>query len=414
MNPSTPNPLLEAALDYARRGWRVIPLHNLVDGARCSCDAWRAEKGIAPCDTPGKHPRFSGWIEKASTQEGRIRAWWKNWPEANVGIVSGKASNTIILDTDPRNGGDWSRGRLIEQHGQLGDCPTCVTGGGGLHEHFAWPEGLDTTQGMVELDDGLEVLLHGHNVVMPPSFAHVGREPYFWDVEPGESLPPAPAWLVDLVKIKLQPDAAAGAKPDAGGSKWPPADIGAIFRGCEWLQWTSENAAALSEPQWYAQLSIVGRCENGEQLAHDLSSAYPGYNRSETQKKLQHAIRDAGPATCAKIRHSLGGERFCARCPAKVKSPIVLGIAGRQQPQSPEPPASTAAAEPGANVVSGETFTLEQLVARAIAAGDVALAFDLAPLLAAEKRHHARQDPGEARRGVWPEAEKPRSQARDR
>lgn len=334
--------LLEAALGYARRGWRTVPLHGLAEGGRCSCDAWRTESGLEFCGTPGKHPRFKKYAELASTDQSCIRAWWKSYPLANVGVISGKGSRLIVLDTDPRNGGDWSRHGLIERHGKLPDSPTCVTGGKGLHEHFRWPADLETDQAVVEIADGVEVLLEGHNVVMPPSFAHAGGQAYFWDVElSADPIPEAPAWLVDLVKAKLRPGSPTAAKkPVAGESKWPPADVGAILSACEWMRFASDHAASLSEPQWYAQLSILGRCENGEHLAHELSKPHPGYSRRATAAKLRHALEDAGPVTCLKVRHSLGGERFCDACASlgRIKSPIVLGME-RQRDLNVPPPA---------------------------------------------------------------------------
>ncbi len=40
--------LLHAALSYAARGWRVLPLHTMRAG-RCSCNR-------AQCPSPAKHP----------------------------------------------------------------------------------------------------------------------------------------------------------------------------------------------------------------------------------------------------------------------------------------------------------------------------------------------------------------------
>jgi hypothetical protein len=42
--------LLTSALDYARRGWPVFPLHHPVNG-HCSC-------GKSDCSNIGKHPRY--------------------------------------------------------------------------------------------------------------------------------------------------------------------------------------------------------------------------------------------------------------------------------------------------------------------------------------------------------------------
>ena len=95
--------LLEAALTYAARDWYVVPLHDVTTGV-CSC-------GQTTCK-PGKHPRITDWTHTASTEGAQIRAWWQEWPTANVGIQTGQRSKLVVLDTDPRNGGDVSRDLL--------------------------------------------------------------------------------------------------------------------------------------------------------------------------------------------------------------------------------------------------------------------------------------------------------------
>ena len=103
------NPCLTAALDYARRGWPVIPLHTLTaDG--CSC---RGE-----CSSVAKHPRTEHGLKDATTDKETIRRWWQEWPDANVGVVAGAASGLVVLDVDPRHGGDESLRELEEQHGR--------------------------------------------------------------------------------------------------------------------------------------------------------------------------------------------------------------------------------------------------------------------------------------------------------
>jgi Protein of unknown function (DUF3987) len=119
------------------------------------------------------------------------------------------------------------------------------------------------------------------------------------------------------------------------GGNFPPADLGSIVERCAWLRHCRDDAATLSEPEWYAALSIVGRCQDGDRSAHEWSAPYPRYTREETDEKLSHALRDAGPRTCANIRQ-LGGEAFCSTCPylGKISSPIVLG---RQNHNGPIP-----------------------------------------------------------------------------
>src|SRR5436853_7393960 len=98
------NANLEAALGHARRGWRVIPVHNPVND-QCSC-------GDTTCKAIGKHPRISDWVRKATTEEPSITGWWQQFPDANVGIVTGKASNLVVIDVDTRHDGEKSLEKL--------------------------------------------------------------------------------------------------------------------------------------------------------------------------------------------------------------------------------------------------------------------------------------------------------------
>jgi Bifunctional DNA primase/polymerase, N-terminal len=102
--------LLAAALDYAGRGLCVLPLHDIAAGV-CSC-----RRGTCPSG-PGKHPRLKDWRNVASTDPKLIAGWWAHWPQANVGILTGLRSRVIVLDVDPRHGGDDSLAALVAEHG---------------------------------------------------------------------------------------------------------------------------------------------------------------------------------------------------------------------------------------------------------------------------------------------------------
>jgi len=73
--------LRDAALSYAARGWRIFPLHGIVNGA-CTC-------GRTDCPSPGKHPLVRRGLYDATTDEILIRSWWRGWRRANVGVVTG-------------------------------------------------------------------------------------------------------------------------------------------------------------------------------------------------------------------------------------------------------------------------------------------------------------------------------------
>jgi hypothetical protein len=107
----------------------------------------------------------------------------------------------------------------------------------------------------------------------------------------------------------------------------PPAKIGPILNGCAWMRHCRTDAKTLSEPEWYAEITVLCRCEKGEQLVHKLSHPHPNYSSSETQKKLEHALKDTGPITCDFVAERLGQQHLCEVCPShgKIRSPIVLG-----------------------------------------------------------------------------------------
>jgi putative DNA primase/helicase len=106
-----------------------------------------------------------------------------------------------------------------------------------------------------------------------------------------------------------------------------PAQIQPIFEGCSWMRHCYEDADILPEPEWYAMLSILGRCHNGGELAHEWSKSYPGYSECETDKKLEHALKDAGPVTCRRV-YEITGNIYCKDCRYQgiVTSPIRLGV----------------------------------------------------------------------------------------
>jgi hypothetical protein len=175
------------AIACARRGWSVVPLHTPV-GDGCSCER-------PGCPAPGKHPRVR-WegLMRSPAGEAEILGWWRRWPDANLGIVTGSVSGLSVLDVDPRNGGEASVAELERRWGALPETIEVVTGGGGRHCWYAiGPAPLPS----VVLGPGLELKGDGSLVVVPPSLHRSGRR-YAW-VEgrgPADRDPaPLPPWL---------------------------------------------------------------------------------------------------------------------------------------------------------------------------------------------------------------------------
>jgi hypothetical protein len=138
-----------------------------------------------------------------------------------------------------------------------------------------------------------------------------------------------PSDFQDLVELEADPELKAHVQGIAPEN--PTAEFLRVLAGCSWIRHCKDDAARLPEPEWYRMLSIVGRCKDGDQIAHEMSKPYPKYNAAETKEKLRQAMGAAGPATCTFIENDLGQKQFCRRCVHhdKIKSPIVLGMPKR-------------------------------------------------------------------------------------
>jgi bifunctional DNA primase/polymerase-like protein len=125
---------LEYALDYASQGWAVLPLYGVENG-QCMC-------GRLDCGSPGKHPMISGGSKAASIDQHMIKEWWRDQPNANIGIATGSASGLIVVDVDVGHGreGFESLAALEELHGEFPKSACVRTGSGGLHIYLAAPQ----------------------------------------------------------------------------------------------------------------------------------------------------------------------------------------------------------------------------------------------------------------------------------
>ena len=102
-------------------------------------------------------------------------------------------------------------------------------------------------------------------------------------------------------------------------------DLALIESRCRFMAHVRADATTLPQPEWYAALSIIGRCRGGDDLAHEISAPYPGYAEAECEETYQRAKVSAGPRTCADIRRLVGPTGACAGCTLQITSPVQLG-----------------------------------------------------------------------------------------
>lgn len=183
--------VLDAALRYAARGWPVFPLYEM-QAEGCACRQ-------ANCASPGKHPRTTNGLYAATTDEIQIRGWWRQWPEANVGIRTGSEASLIVLDVDPRHGGNDSLDEILLANHPFEDGPESHTGSGGRHFLFRHPS--FPTGNRANFRPGLDVRGDGGYIVAPPS-NHQSGDRYQWDAvfDDATDVPDPPGWLLSLIR----------------------------------------------------------------------------------------------------------------------------------------------------------------------------------------------------------------------
>ncbi|MDA3791821.1 MAG: DUF3987 domain-containing protein [Desulfobacula sp.] len=97
--------------------------------------------------------------------------------------------------------------------------------------------------------------------------------------------------------------------------------VNGLINRCDFLKHCKDDAAVLSEPEWYKMICLLAReYGGGYKVIHELSRPYPNYTKQETDQYILKALdRSNSPITCEAIKQTWNCNRDCA-----VKSPIHL------------------------------------------------------------------------------------------
>ncbi|MFK7823619.1 MAG: DUF3987 domain-containing protein [Oligoflexales bacterium] len=182
---------LRWAVQFAAKGWPVIPLHYPKNATECSC-------GKPHCPSFAKHPMTKNGLKNATKAQSAIMTWWREVPNANIGILTGKESGLVVLDIDPRHGGNESLEALVAEYGELPSTLRVKTGGNGWHYYFTHPGGKLTNKANIR--PGIDIRGDGGYVVAPPSL-HASQNSYTWASE-AKNISELPTWLLELINGK--------------------------------------------------------------------------------------------------------------------------------------------------------------------------------------------------------------------
>lgn len=176
----TTRSMVDSASEYASHGLRVFP-----------------------CEPAGKRPLIKNWPDLATTDPDQIRELWATRPNANIGILTGKETGILVVDLDTKGDGPENMSQLEAKHGQLPVTPKAITGSGGAHLIFKYPDDVQV-KSLTAIVSGIDTRGDGGYFIAAPSIHPSGRE-YEWapgcglgEVEPAV----CPIWLLQLISSK--------------------------------------------------------------------------------------------------------------------------------------------------------------------------------------------------------------------
>ncbi len=219
------SPFGMAAVEYARRNWRVIPLYHVREtGEQPVCGCWKR----ADCGTPGKHPMIKNWRETASCDPVLVAQWWRVWPRANVGLVTGGLVRLVAIDIDGEIG-RASLAALEQMYEPLPETLRQTTGREGGGEHFLFTVDddfeMDKIRNRTRMAPGIDIRAEGGLIVAAPSIHPTGAQ-YAWR-DPKTPVASMPTWLIKIAtsqktrQISIDPNAGRPTEEALEADGWP-------------------------------------------------------------------------------------------------------------------------------------------------------------------------------------------------
>lgn len=270
--PDTSHQLLDAALEYAAKGWAVFPLA-----------------------TGTKVPTAGSVGHKAATTDAdTIRRWWTTTPDANIGLATGAPSGVwaldVDLDTETGKDGNTDLDSLQSRFGELPPTRVHLSPRGGGHFIFNMPTGIDVRNRAGINGMALDARGTGGYLVLPPSRTDRG----VYSVATDLPIADAPQCLLDLV---VRPSTPAPATP----SLQPSFDIGDSDRVRRARAYLDKIPGGVdgehgSNPcLWAASVLVWGYCLDrgtARQLMGEYSArCSPPWSEKEIEHKLDDAAK---------------------------------------------------------------------------------------------------------------------------
>ena len=294
-------------------------------------------KAVTGLDQRGNNTYFaiSAFVEKGNRKQENVRA-----------------TKVIALDVDCGDSKPYptwreglaATGRFVQQMGL--PKPLIIHSGNGLHVYWVLTEELEPVRWKplaeamkaAAKDKGFEI-----DPAVPADSARVLRPVGTTNPKSGtqvrmliDARPAAVEQLVAclsayMVAHPVSQSRSTSSSPLAQALQvqqdFPPANATVIATKCQQIGWAAKNQGDVEEPFWYAMIGVAAHCQDPEATAISWSDQHPGYNASETLRKLSHwKTATTGPSTCKKFEELRPAGCKGCKFKDKVGTPARLGI----------------------------------------------------------------------------------------
>jgi hypothetical protein len=310
-------------------------------------------KAVTGLDQRGNNTYFaiSAFVEKGNRKQENVRA-----------------TKVIALDVDCGDGKPYptwreglaATGRFIQQMGL--PKPLIIHSGNGLHVYWVLTEELEPLRWKplaeamkaAAKDKGFEIdpavpadsarVLRPVGTTNPKSGTQVRM---LIDAQPAVVEQLAACLSAYMVAHPVSQSRSTSSSPLAQALQvqqdFPPANATVIATKCQQIGWAAKNQGDVEEPFWYAMIGVAAHCQDPEATAISWSDQHPGYNASETLRKLSHwKTATTGPSTCKKFEELRPAGCKGCKFKDKVGTPARLGIQYLEVAPSTTAPDTTA------------------------------------------------------------------------
>lgn len=155
---------------------------------------------IFPCKPNKKKPLTAHGYKDATSKPDQINTWWGNHPDANIGLVTGKEANLVVVDVDVKDnaGGMKSLEQLEKECGQF-DTLMVHSPSGGRHYYFKYPQGNHSIGCRTNLRTGIDIRANGGYIIAPGST--IDGIPYQFD-DKDKEIAELPDELLKILTVK--------------------------------------------------------------------------------------------------------------------------------------------------------------------------------------------------------------------